>query len=179
MSDLHPNLDGLGGSAPARSPAAVNVPAAVAVDDDPGRLALDIARCPELHAATQNAGHPCRKIVDVQSHYGDQRHLPEAWAGNLTEGKVLFISSNPSISELGDYVSADSVEAFPTPAWTDAQIVNFTLHRFGAPPHAPATADGYFRCLDDKYRGPVHFWRAIRGRARELLGDHATPEKDY
>ncbi len=76
-------------------------------------LALSIANCSELPIAVTTQKHPCRTIVDVQADAGPMRHVPEAWAGNLVEGRILFISSNPSLSEADDHQSGSIVERYP------------------------------------------------------------------
>lgn len=61
-------------------------------------LALSIAHCPEVEAARREPGHPCRKIVTSQSADPKLWQAPEPWAGNLASGRIVFLSSNPSIN---------------------------------------------------------------------------------
>jgi hypothetical protein len=141
---------------------------------------LSIADCSELPVAATNTKHPCRTIVDVQADAGPARHVPEPWAGNLVEGRVLFISSNPSLSEADDHQSGDVVERYPLACWPDDEKAEFFLRRFGTGPDAPATPDGRFRRLDGSLSPRrVRFWVEVRKRAQELLGESASPEKDY
>lgn len=60
-------------------------------------LLLKIARCPLIAEALQN-WRPCTEIVSAQKVASADRQVPEGWAGNLRDGRVLFLSSNPSIS---------------------------------------------------------------------------------
>lgn len=65
-------------------------------------LALAIATCKEIKVACQEKKHPCNKIVLKQNNQASNtRQSPEPWAGSLEKAPLLFISSNPSISEGG------------------------------------------------------------------------------
>jgi hypothetical protein len=64
-------------------------------------VALSIARCPQLPVAAADMRHSCSQIVRVQEGQGELRHVPEPWAGDLEKGRILFVSSNPSLSEAG------------------------------------------------------------------------------
>ena len=142
--------------------------------------ALQIARCPEVPRAAESRAHPCARIVAVQKGAGDQRHVPEPWAGNIEAGRILFLSSNPSLSEAGDHQSGDVVERYPLAGWSEDETADFFLRRFGTEPESPATPDGHFRRVDGRLSPKrVRFWVGVRKRAEELLGAGATPEHDY
>lgn len=141
--------------------------------------ALAVARCAELVAARATPTHPCHRIVTSQPADDAQFQVPEGWAGNLASGRIVFLSSNPSISEAGDHQSGESPERYPTADWSDEAIVDFVTHRFDAP-HRWATPDGHFRRTDGTLSPrPVPFWTRVRNRASELLGRPADPTSDY
>jgi hypothetical protein len=146
-------------------------------------LALEIARCPEIPNAWSDSSHPCHGVVHVQQDRPAQdRHLPEAWAGNPATSKVVFLSSNPSISDAGDATSGMYEEDYPRPGWPDEQVVDFMTRRFG-PSRAGLpdwTQDERFLRQDGDYSAkPVAYWRRARTRATELLGHPAKAHRDY
>lgn len=141
-------------------------------------LALEIARCPEIALARTAAGHPCAQIVRLQQDDARAFQVPEAWAGNLAAARVLFLSSNPSISEDGADHGASAAERYPRGDWSDADVADFMTQRFT--PDAGYTIDDRFVCQDGTYaRRPVRFWSQVRRRASELLGYPADPDRDY
>ena len=128
------------------------------MDKESRDLLLGITRCPNLAAARKDAFHPCSTIVSLQS--GDECHVPEPWCGHIDTAPILFVSSNPSISE---------VERFPTPSWLLVDTADFFEGRFDADAgHITPRA----------YNG-VRFWSSVRARAREILGRDATPGIDF
>lgn len=144
-------------------------------------LALEIARCPEIAAARDAAAHPCSAIVRLQvdpRSEPESYQVPEAWAGNLASARVVFLSSNPSISEDGTDHGAGSPERYPRANWSDSDVIDFMTRRFD--PDTPYTVGDRFVCQDGTYApGAVRFWTAIRQRATELLGYPADPASDY
>lgn len=144
-------------------------------------LALEIARCPEIATARASSSHPCSSIVRLQDDPAvapDRFQLPEAWAGNLLEARVMFLSSNPSISEDGADHGAASPERYPRADWSEVEVADFMTRRFD--PDAGHAIDDRFVCQDGSYApNAVRFWSAIRRRATELLGHPATPAADY
>lgn len=145
----------------------------------PTSAALSVARCLEVDAARTQSGHPCRKIVNLQPAAPNRFQVPEAWAGNLEAGRIVFLSSNPSISEAGDHQSGDVAELYPTADWADEDIADFVRRRFDSP-KGWATEDGRFRRKDGTLSPkPVAFWNNIRHRAEELLEHPASPAHDY
>lgn len=153
--------------------------AQVATDEE-RVLLLRIARCPLVSAAHQG-GQPCSEIVACQRVNDADRQVPEAWAGNLRDARVMFLSSNPSISEPGPGQPADAVEPFPTASSTDAEIVEFIGRRFDQTVlPAPWGHDERSLLHNGQYwPTPTRFWVSIRARARELLGDAADPAQNY
>ena len=146
---------------------------------DPIRtLALSVSRCPQIRGARADAAHPCHQIVNLQPDDPDVFQVPEGWAGNLLDGRIVFVSSNPSISEVGDAASGGSAELYPTASWDDDRMADFIVERFH-PERGSATAEGRFKRQDGTWSKKVRFWTAIRNRATELLGRPAHPEIDY
>jgi len=143
-------------------------------------LLLRIARC-ELISEARRGGRPCSEIVACQKVAEPDRQVPEAWAGNLRDARVLFLSSNPSISEPGPGHPADAVEPFPTASSADAEIVEFIGRRFDQTVlPAPWVRDDRSLLRNGRYwPRPTRFWVSIRARARELLGDAADPARNY
>lgn len=140
-------------------------------------LAVAIARCAEIPCAEVDAAHPCHTIVSLQS---PPRQVPEAWAGAIETAKVLFLSSNPSISEPEDPAAAGSVEKFPRDDWTDDDIGSFMMGRFDQAFPVPWVKDKHFLREDGTYsKYGVAFWKSIQNRAAEILGPDADAAVDY
>ena len=157
-------------------------------------LAQKICNCPEVSIALTDKKHPCHKVVNVQnemiSEAPDTRQRPEPWIGNLASAKVLFLSSNPSISDNPD-ISVR--EDFPTYAMSVDQSADYFVNRFNPdiqPPHATfktdSKSDFLYRCNDGEYRGkggkknvPIETWQEIHNRAMEILGTNCHPHLDY
>lgn len=150
------------------------------VSDRPSTVvALGVARCPEVDAARAQDSHPCRPIVALQRSAPDEFQVPEAWAGNIQDGRIVFLSSNPSISEAGDHQSGEVAEMYPTADWADEDIADFIEHRFDSH-QGWATKEGKFRRMDGSLSPkPVAFWNNVRRRAGELLEKEASPAVDY
>ena len=143
-------------------------------------LLLKIARCPLIAEALQNR-RPCTEIVSAQKVASADRQVPEGWAGNLRDARVLFLSSNPSISEAGPGQPADAVEPSPTASSADDEIVEFIGRRFDQTvTPSPWVRNDRSLLRDGRYwPRPTRFWVSIRARARELLGDAADPARNY
>lgn len=80
---------------------------------DPKRLLLEIAGCPvaKSHFENSNFRSPCLDIVATQrAESWPTFQVPEPWSGNLTTAPILFLSSNPSISETEAYPRGDSTD---------------------------------------------------------------------
>jgi hypothetical protein len=116
--------------------------------------------------------------VGLQQDDAHTFQVPEGWAGNLATARVVFLSSNPSISEHGGDHGAASAERYPRADWADDDIADFMTRRFT--PDAGYTVGDRFMCQDGTYAPqPVRFWSQVRRRAEELLGYPADPDRDY
>ena len=157
-------------------------------------LAKSICSCKEVGLALKDSNHPCHKVVMTQEQMtkGDEnmRQRPEPWIGNLENSKVLFISSNPSIS---DDPNISIREDFPTYGTSEDDSAEFFVNRFrnkdGAP-HATFNHEGHanflYRSNDGKYRGkgnsfdkPIETWQGVYERAKEILGEGCDPAENY
>jgi hypothetical protein len=157
-------------------------------------LARSICSCSELSKALGDSSHPCHKVVMTQNAMlqgdEDMRQRPEPWIGNLQNSKVLFVSSNPSISDDQD---VSIRENFPTFGVSEDDSADFFINRFdadGETPHATFNfrklANFLFRSNDGKYRGkgnsfnkPIETWQGVYERAKEILGEDCDPTKNY
>jgi hypothetical protein len=144
-------------------------------------LALSVARCDEVAAANDphfGEKHPCHKIVRSQDRHPGPFQVPEAWAGNLAQARVVFLSSNPAISA-GDPTAKlpakRFAEKYPTTEWADAEIADFMINRF-SPEHV-WVSDRRHRKVDEAQLagGPVwgskeRYWGWIEKQTNALLG---------
>lgn len=122
-------------------------------------LLLRIARCPNLGLGA------CTKIAAVQNDFA-KRQVPEPWNGDLVRARILFVSSNPSISEVEDY---------PTDQWTDDAIADYFEHRYGR-----WMADGTKGLRKDGTRGKANpFLSSVKKTAERLLDRPPVPGVDY
>lgn len=93
---------------------------------------------------------------------------------------MVYLSSNPSISEVGDHQSGGAAEVFPTTAWNDDAIDSFLNRRFETSLSEPWVVGDRFRRTDGTLSPRrVAFWREARKRSTELLGRPADPATDY
>lgn len=123
------------------------------------QLIIAITRCRHLDEARTNPAHPCACVVRTQKRAAAKCHVPEPWSGHIDSAPILFVGSNPSISENED---------FPTSSWGEAKTVDFFQGRFDdGGPVTPKEFNG------------VRYWTAVRARAKELLGRDAAPGKDF
>lgn len=136
---------------------------------DPKRLLLEITRCPIAQSYSENNSPPgpCSDIVATQRAASWANfQVPEPWSGNLATAPILFLSSNPSISE---------TEAYPRGDSTDQLLQDFFDRRF----HGIWSRHGLkVRNLDGTYGPVVRYWSCIRNRASEILGKPAEPGTD-
>ena len=128
--------------------------------DEIGKLSLSIATCREINDACTNGINPCHKVVTSQKYLGlEFRQSPEPWAGNLVNASVLFVSSNPSISEAvlngEDYPKVDYLTAATNhPEWSTERLVDFHVNRFDQGRERPfINRFAQFLCRDGYYRG--------------------------
>ena len=157
-------------------------------------LAQQICDCPEVQNALSNSSHPCSKVVKVQNEMvaGDEsmRQRPEPWIGDIQKSRVLFLSSNPGISDSSDL---DSRESFPTYKDSAAESADFFTRRFDqtlipilATFNHPSEPNFLVRCNDGKYRSgmknerrPQATWQGIHDLATSILGTECDPNFDY
>jgi hypothetical protein len=157
-------------------------------------LARSICSCSELGKALGDSNHPCHKVVITQNVMlqgsENMRRRPEPWVGNLQNSKVLFISSNPSISDDPD---VSIRENFPTFSISEDESADFFINRFDGNSETPHATFNYkkfanflFRSYDGKYRGkgnsfdkPIETWQGVYERAKEILGEDCDPTENY
>src|SRR5450755_869158 len=146
-------------------------------DQQRAQLLLNIARCNTMNQLIEapNPAHVCSEIVGAQAampgHVAHQ--VPEPWNGNLHEANILFISSNPSISQ---------AEVYPYINATDQAIIEFFTHGFGDLPDSPIESGRRVLNMDGTRSNAVPFLSWVRRRAAELLDippDHVIPGTDY
>ncbi|GAA2177219.1 hypothetical protein GCM10009784_26980 [Arthrobacter parietis] len=139
-------------------------------------LALSVARCPEVPKAAADPSHPCHKVVHSQDHYAGPFQVPEAWAGSLGTAKVVFLSSNPSISAAHPEATATYrrlAEKYPTADWDDALIADFMTHRFDSN-HSWVNEELRHLKEDCVSRGrPEQYWKWIKEQTEALISDGA------
>lgn len=151
---------------------------------DEKALALSIGNCPNLHRTLDGVSTPCSRIVGWQTEQfvniglsreeARRRHqLPEAWAGNLSAARILFISSNPSFA---------TDDNFPDSTWADDDVIEFFTRRFVQRGQRSFGAiDGPKRADQDRsirtdgvgrqvLSTRVRTWQTLRKRAADILG---------
>jgi len=96
-------------------------------------LALEIAKCSDVCNSLTEINHPCNPVVTWQAGKfspkitevaGSNLQRPEPWTGDLTQAKMIFLSSNPSF---------DASENYPTwneELWNDEAVSQFGAKRF-------------------------------------------------
>jgi uracil-DNA glycosylase len=153
-------------------------------------LAIAVSRCPEVSVAWDDKSHPCHQVVSCQRDTGLAHfQRPEPWMGGLATARVLFIASNPSISD----DPSDMREAYPSMTTSDQDAAEFFVRRFD-PEHEPVFAtfnhpsepnfltlslDGQYRNGVKRPKSPQPTWSAIHNRAVELLGADIHPYRDW
>jgi hypothetical protein len=144
-------------------------------------LPIGVARCPLISDALSSASHPCHAVVAAQDVGERERQVPEGWAGNLRDSRVVFVSSNPSISVAGQEQPPWTAEAYPVASWPDDKIVEFLGRRFDQTIQPrPFVRDFRHLQRDGQYSPkPTQFWLSIRHRAVELLGEDADPSRNF
>lgn len=75
-------------------------------------LLLEIARCSNIRVCL-NGGKvsACTDIVGIQGELLSRHQVPEPWTGHLEKAPILFLSSNPFLSQL---------DAYPRWGWSNA-----------------------------------------------------------
>jgi uracil-DNA glycosylase len=148
-----------------------------------------IARCPVMAEclSSQNSSSPCASVVlsqwqhlpnldpaDLKLHWKDWHQLPEPWVGHLDQARILFVSSNPSISNEvpRNFRTASPPAGRITARWKNDQIIRRFKRAF----------DDH---MDDGVRfrgkkGVVRYWASVKQRAIELLpNSDLEPGVDY
>lgn len=140
--------------------------------------------------AWDDPNHPCHDVVNCQRSAGlSGIQRPEPWVGGLTTARVLFIASNPSISD----EPGDIRENYPTASWSDEDAGDFFVQRFDPdrdpvlvtfghstePNFLALSIDGEYRSGTLKPKSPQPTWNAMHRRAVELLGADAHPHRDW
>lgn len=156
--------------------------------DKVAQLALDIAKCSELSVAFGDRQRPCHEVVRHQeSLAGGYRHVPEAWAGDLERARILFVSSNPSIStpetpSVGEDYPLGGFEDLNLehPDWPEDRLIAFQTQRLDQNRPRPfVNSRAQFLCHDHEYRGAdkasatkksQSYWKNAFDQASDLLG---------
>lgn len=133
-------------------------------------LLLEIALCPNVRdcIASPNDPHPCRAVVQTQKSRSLSDHqVPEPWSGALAEAPLLFVSSNPSISDTEEY-----------PRWESSAE---RLRRYFNERFRESIREGLYPLQRDGGYPKTHvaFWAEARSRAAELFGPRVIPGIDY
>ena len=134
------------------------------------KIISDISNCPAVEEClvSDKTGHPCQTVVNSQSESVlAERQIPEPWNGNIEQASILYVSSNPSISE---------EEIYPTGHWDDLSKTEFFIDRF----RSGWVKDGS-RSLEHsgEYSRSVRFWSVVRNGTSNLLDRPAIPGDDY
>ncbi len=137
------------------------------------KLLIEIARCPVVQHCIDKptSDHPCFTIVHSQGSVSvDDHQVPEPWSGHINRAPILFVSSNPSIS---------NKDIFPTGQWSDEDIVDFFNNRFGGGMQQ-WIRDGTKAIGEDSvHLHATKFWAGVKQRAIELLEQDIEPGIDY
>jgi uracil-DNA glycosylase len=140
---------------------------------------LSIVHCQNLTHCMANPTdiNPCSAIVGWQKMHGFIPHqIPEPWSGKIETAPILFVSSNPSISQEEDYpfIGTDSTQT--TNPWTNGEIEDFFTNRF-----SKKWIQNGVRVLnkDGTYSKVVRYNAQVRKYAHDLLGRIAVPGEDY
>lgn len=138
-------------------------------------LLLQIAMCPNvIKILEDNKYHPCREIVKSQGvSIIDDFQIPEPWNGNIETARLLYLSSNPSISD------NDEKELYPTWNWPEERIQDFFNHRFGGSKEKWVKDGKYAKKQDGSYMDHQAYWSEIRKRSEELYGRPVNLNIDY
>jgi hypothetical protein len=125
---------------------------------DTQQLLQEIHDCPVATSIRNGQSGPCQTIVLSQT--GMTFHSPEPWSRQIATAPILFLSSNPSISE---------EEIYPEPSWGTERITEFFQNRFDSP---SGWVDSHLCALkrDGARTGWVRYWAAARARVSELSG---------
>jgi hypothetical protein len=137
------------------------------------RLLDEIVHCPVVDACHRGEPSPCSQVVATQDDADVPFQVPEPWSGHLETAPILFLSSNPSIDDLGQ-------EEYPAHDWAPDKTRAFFNCRFGGSGGFNQIQDGSHMALKSRERGKsVSFWSSVKKHARDILGYEAVPGVDY
>lgn len=142
------------------------------MSENDDRLLYEIIRCTNVVSIIDGeASHPCADIVNSQgvARIGDFQ-VPEPWNGDIQGARLLYLSSNPSISE---------IEEYPQWNWQDGQINDFFHNRFGGGVKSWVSEGKYALAKDGSYLPATAYWSEIANRSSELFGRQVVPGIDY
>lgn len=156
------------------------------------RLAALICSCNEVEKAIGDRKHPCFRVVEQQTLLiasETERQRPEPWIGTISRARLLFVSSNPSISEEPGKLRED----FPTNSMEQDESAEFFINRFNPklekvhatfghkvePDFLTRSKDGEYRSGMKNPKESQKTWLKTHDRAMELLGTSAHPHEDY
>jgi hypothetical protein len=138
-------------------------------EKDAKKLLTDIACCSVARQLVDhpNPKHPCSKVVGIQKAKSWKAfQVPEPWSGHLLQAPILFLSSNPGISDWDAYPKG---------------VGGFDLWEFFDCRFEGRWSKDCTKALvaGKKSYKTVAYWANIRNRATELLGTKAMCGKDY
>jgi hypothetical protein len=135
-------------------------------------LLREIAHCPNVSAVFRGArGNPCSEVIRCQGVSSlSMFQVPEPWNGRIHQASLLYLSSNPSISEDEQYPTWDS---------PDEHIGDFFQHRFGGGRKDWVREGKYGLAKDGTYLPATAYWAEILNRSRELFGREVVPGIDF
>jgi hypothetical protein len=170
---------------------------------------LEVARCPIVERCLDDPEprHPCASIVldqwegipvaDRLRHWREVHQLPEPWQGHLEQARILFVSSNPSISgtitqpiqlppppddervfrgkTASEHPSVRRVGG-PKWIWADDELVD----RYDASFDLYIASGTKDIRPDGSVPRATMFWSAVKRRAQELIPERPVrPGLDY
>jgi uracil-DNA glycosylase len=150
------------------------------IDKEKGMdLLEEIIRCEHIRDCLirANIKNPCYDLVNSQGIRSyDNFQVPEPWSGDLEHAKILFISSNPSISKRD---KGSPFEQYPVASWDDKRISDFFTNRF-KDDKGYAKNGIYYRQNDGNFNSiSVRYWASVKKIAEGLLLRKAIPGVDY
>lgn len=132
-----------------------------------------ISSCTNVPICLKNdlSQHPCLEIVRSQGcNEILQFQVPEPWNGHIETAPLLYLSSNPSVSEIEEYPRWD---------WDTELILDFFTNRFGDGIQDWVRNGNRGLARDGSYLEPTPYWSEIKNRSTELFGRTAIPGVDY
>ena len=127
---------------------------------DLDNLLLEITRCPNLVEARSDCSHACACIVQSQRCGVDEFQVPEPWSGHIDTAPILFVGSNPSISQDNE---------FPNRDWSDSKTISYFQGRF----------DKECTWVTPEKFNKVPFWTGVRARAKRATRSRSHPRQGF